>query len=111
MFDVDRTLSMRAPEGEFAIMNFRTTRPFRPPFQVTAVAEVPAPGKIELRLRLAPTFPRDIAATGVLVRIAIPEEAARVHVSTVGRVAAVVAAAVALLSLKTQQLALLAVSS
>lgn len=83
-FEVDRTLTMRVPDGEFAIMNFRCTKPFRPPFQVVASVDVSAPGKLEVFVRIGPTFPRDVTANGVTVRIPLPEEASRVHLQQMG---------------------------
>ncbi|KAL2654775.1 hypothetical protein AAZV13_04G028500 [Glycine max] len=38
-FDVDRTLSLVPPEGEFPVMNYRMTQPFKPPFRINALIE------------------------------------------------------------------------
>eukprot|EP00191_Tetraselmis_sp_GSL018_P004205 CAMPEP_0177610372 /NCGR_PEP_ID=MMETSP0419_2-20121207/19727_1 /TAXON_ID=582737 /ORGANISM="Tetraselmis sp., Strain GSL018" /LENGTH=394 /DNA_ID=CAMNT_0019105639 /DNA_START=641 /DNA_END=1825 /DNA_ORIENTATION=+ len=42
-FEVDRTLQLTPPDGEFAIMNYRSTKDFRPPFRIyTSVEEMSA---------------------------------------------------------------------
>ncbi|KAJ9166049.1 hypothetical protein P3X46_020850 [Hevea brasiliensis] len=38
-FDIDRTLAMVAPDGEFSVMNYRMTQEFRPPFRINALIE------------------------------------------------------------------------
>lgn len=53
-FDIDRTISLVPPEGEFALINFRTTRGFKPPFRLHTTVE-PDPmtdSKALLTLRL-----------------------------------------------------------
>ncbi len=54
-FDVDRSISLVPPEGEFALLNYRTsTAGFKPPFRLQATLE-PDPAsqqKALLTLRL-----------------------------------------------------------
>ncbi|WVY89612.1 hypothetical protein V8G54_035126 [Vigna mungo] len=38
-FDIDRTLSLIPPDGEFPVMNYRMTQEFRPPFRINALIE------------------------------------------------------------------------
>lgn len=41
-FETERTLQLVPPDGEFAVMNYRSTYPFKPPFRVsTSVDEDP----------------------------------------------------------------------
>ena len=34
-FEAERALQLVPPDGEFAVMNYRSTYPFKPPFRVT----------------------------------------------------------------------------
>ncbi|CAA3002611.1 AP-4 complex subunit mu [Olea europaea subsp. europaea] len=38
-FDVDRTLSLVPPDGEFPVMNYRITQEFKPPFRINTLIE------------------------------------------------------------------------
>jgi hypothetical protein len=38
-FETERTLELVPPDGEFAVMNYRSTHPFKPPFRVTCSVE------------------------------------------------------------------------
>ncbi|QHO46018.1 AP-4 complex subunit [Arachis hypogaea] len=45
-FDTDRTLSLVPPDGEFPVMNYRMTQPFKPPFRINALLEETGPLKV-----------------------------------------------------------------
>lgn len=53
-FDVDRTITLVPPEGEFALMNYRTSHGLKPPFRlsVTVDADPASDTKALLTLRL-----------------------------------------------------------
>lgn len=38
-FDVDRTITLVPPEGEFALMNYRTSHGIKPPFRLSVTLE------------------------------------------------------------------------
>ena len=38
-FETERTLQLVPPDGEFAVMNYRSTYPFKPPFRVTCTVD------------------------------------------------------------------------
>uniref|UniRef100_A0A2P2ML59 Uncharacterized protein MANES_02G145500 n=1 Tax=Rhizophora mucronata TaxID=61149 RepID=A0A2P2ML59_RHIMU len=38
-FDVDRTLTLVPPDGEFPVMNYRMTQEFKPPFLINSLIE------------------------------------------------------------------------
>ncbi|KAF9620719.1 hypothetical protein IFM89_014240 [Coptis chinensis] len=38
-FDMDRTLTLVPPDGEFPVMNYRMTQEFKPPFRINALIE------------------------------------------------------------------------
>ncbi|KAF8774906.1 hypothetical protein HU200_005179 [Digitaria exilis] len=46
-FDIDRTLTLIPPDGEFAVMNYRMTQEFKPPFRVTALIEEAGPSRVQ----------------------------------------------------------------
>lgn len=69
-FDVDRTISLVPPEGEFALMNYRTRHGFKPPFRLYTQVEADphSDHKALLTLRLWCELPADRAANGLEVR-------------------------------------------
>ena len=38
-FEAERLLKLTPPDGEFAVMNYRSTYPFKPPFRVSTIVE------------------------------------------------------------------------
>ena len=38
-FEAERLLKLTPPDGEFAVMNYRSTYPFKPPFRVSTIIE------------------------------------------------------------------------
>ncbi|RWW09628.1 hypothetical protein GW17_00026871 [Ensete ventricosum] len=52
-FDVDRTLTLVRipPDGEFAVMNYRMTQEFKPPFRVNALIEEAGQLKAEVIIK------------------------------------------------------------
>ena len=38
-FESERLLELMPPDGEFAVMNYRSTYPFKPPFRVQTIIE------------------------------------------------------------------------
>mmetsp|Transcript_12303 Transcript_12303/g.36092 ORF Transcript_12303/g.36092 Transcript_12303/m.36092 type:complete len:445 (-) Transcript_12303:237-1571(-) len=80
-FDIDRTITLVPPEGEFALLNYRTTGGFKPPFRLHAVMEPDAamPNKALLELRLWCEVPRDKSASALEVDVPMPRYVQRVH--------------------------------
>ncbi|CAD6258947.1 unnamed protein product [Miscanthus lutarioriparius] len=62
-FDIDRTLTLIPPDGEFPVMNYWMTQEFKPPFRVTALIEEAGPSRIvggsEHTLRAKLTFSQE----------------------------------------------------
>jgi hypothetical protein len=48
-FETERTLELVPPDGEFAVMNYRSTHPFKPPFRVTCSVEEDAHSAFKAR--------------------------------------------------------------
>ncbi|KAL6759889.1 Mu homology domain-containing protein [Haematococcus lacustris] len=80
-FDLDHSVSLVPPEGEFALLNYRSSQGLKPPFRLQAVTEAD-PGsstKALLTLRLWCDIPADKAASGLEVEVPTPRYVQRVH--------------------------------
>ncbi|KAG2499617.1 hypothetical protein HYH03_002556 [Edaphochlamys debaryana] len=80
-FDVDRTISLVPPDGEFALMNYRTTHGFKPPFRlhVSVDADPNSEYKAVVTLKLWCEVPADKSASGLEVEVPTPRYVQRVH--------------------------------
>ncbi|WRX31237.1 Mu homology domain - like 5 [Theobroma cacao] len=56
-FDMDRTLALVPPDGEFPVMNYRMTQEFKPPFHINCLIEEAG------HLKYAPSSPRTLPQT------------------------------------------------
>ncbi|KAI8470762.1 MAG: Mu homology domain-containing protein [Monoraphidium minutum] len=80
-FDTERSISLVPPDGEFALLNYRTTHGLRPPFRLHVSVD-PDPSsdhKALLSLRLFADAPADKAASGLEVEVPLPRYVQRVH--------------------------------
>eukprot|EP00850_Spirogloea_muscicola_P019681 SM000196S05373 [mRNA] locus=s196:246080:248219:+ [translate_table: standard] len=93
-FDLDRTLALVPPDGEFSVMNYRMTQEFKPPFRVYPVIEEAGPFKalafssslllsllpvsVELILKVRADFPTVASANSVVLRVPLPKSTSRV---------------------------------
>uniref|UniRef100_A0A2N9IHX6 MHD domain-containing protein n=1 Tax=Fagus sylvatica TaxID=28930 RepID=A0A2N9IHX6_FAGSY len=71
-FDIDRTLTLVPPDGEFPVMNYRMTQEFRPPFRINALIEEAGPLKAEVILKVRAEFSSSINANTILVEMPLP---------------------------------------
>ncbi|KAL0322870.1 UNVERIFIED_CONTAM: AP-4 complex subunit mu [Sesamum angustifolium] len=78
-FDVDRTLSLVPPDGEFPVMNYRITQEFKPPFSINALIEEAGSLKAEVILKIRAEFPSSITANTILVEMPLPTCTTRVN--------------------------------
>ncbi|KAL4442926.1 hypothetical protein ABPG77_008417 [Micractinium sp. CCAP 211/92] len=83
-FDAERVLELVPPDGQFALMNYRSSRSFRPPFRVYPLVEddMYTADKLTLYLRLLAEYPAAKTATGVEVTVPLPRSVVRVHCET-----------------------------
>ena len=87
-FDIDRTLTLLPPEGEFSVINYRSTQPFSPPFHLQvsiddgslSVHSTPD-FRTEVRLRLRADFPPTNTANTITVRLPLPKSVVKVSCS------------------------------
>ncbi|XP_054797319.1 AP-4 complex subunit mu isoform X1 [Prosopis cineraria] len=78
-FDVDRTLSLIPPDGEFPVMNYRMTQEFRPPFRINVLIEEAGPLKAEVILKIYAEFGSSVTANTVKVQMPLPKYTTRVN--------------------------------
>ncbi|KAL8499429.1 hypothetical protein ACS0TY_022409 [Phlomoides rotata] len=71
-FDVDRTLSLVPPDGEFPVMNYRITQEFKPPFTINTLIEEAGSLKAEVILKIRAEFPSSVTANTILVEMPLP---------------------------------------
>nr|CAB3454988.1 unnamed protein product [Digitaria exilis] len=81
-FDIDRTLTLVStlirllflipPDGEFAVMNYRMTQEFKPPFRVTALIEEAGPSRAEVLLKIRADFSANVTANTITVQMPVP---------------------------------------
>ncbi|WVZ66722.1 hypothetical protein U9M48_015907 [Paspalum notatum var. saurae] len=71
-FDIDRTLTLIPPDGEFAVMNYRMTQEFKPPFRVTALIEEAGPSRAEVLLKIRAEFSVNVTANTITVQMPVP---------------------------------------
>ncbi|KAJ4963319.1 hypothetical protein NE237_023258 [Protea cynaroides] len=77
-FDIDRTLSLVPPDGEFPVMNYRITQEFKPPFRINALIEEAGPFRAEVILKIRADFSSNITANTILVQMPVPTYTNRV---------------------------------
>ncbi|KAJ8445098.1 hypothetical protein Cgig2_029470 [Carnegiea gigantea] len=77
-FDLDRTLSLVPPDGEFPVMNYRMTQEFKPPFRINALIEEAGALKAEVILKIRAEFPSSATANTILVQMPVPSYTTRV---------------------------------
>lgn len=71
-FDIDRTLTLIPPDGEFAVMNYRMTQEFKPPFRVTVLIEEAGPSRAEVLLKIRADFSANVTANTITVQMPVP---------------------------------------
>ena len=78
-FDSDRTMAMTPLDGEFVVMNYRTTRDYAPPFRVTTGIEEIGPNKVELLVKVRADFPPKNSSSGFVLLCPVPKSVLGVH--------------------------------
>ena len=81
-FDIDRTITLNPSQGEFALMNYRTTREIRPPFRVTTSLNDSGAFKVELVMKIRAEFAQRIVAPALSVSIPVPKSTVSISFPT-----------------------------
>ncbi|KAH7289566.1 hypothetical protein KP509_30G009100 [Ceratopteris richardii] len=76
-FDLDRTLTLVPPDGEFPVMNYRMTQEFKVPFKVYPTISDVGAFKAELVLKVRAEFANTITANSVVLRVPLPKSTTR----------------------------------
>eukprot|EP01018_Ginkgo_biloba_P029588 Gb_38425 [translate_table: standard] len=76
-FDLDRTLTLVPPDGEFPVMNYRMTQEFKPPFRVNALIEEAGTFKAEVMLKVRADFSSTITANTIALHMPLPKYTTR----------------------------------
>jgi len=71
-WDVDRTLVFYPPDGEFALLKYRCTEAFEPPFKIFAFLEDPGHSQLDVLIRLSSEFPQELNANKVHLTCRLP---------------------------------------
>ncbi|XP_020675189.1 AP-4 complex subunit mu isoform X1 [Dendrobium catenatum] len=77
-FDLDRTLSLVPPDGEFSVMNYRMTQEFKPPFRINALIEEAGPLKAEVIIKIRADFSSSVTGNTIAVQMPVPKYTTRV---------------------------------
>ncbi|KAB5568760.1 hypothetical protein DKX38_002553 [Salix brachista] len=78
-FDLDRTLTLVPPDGEFPVMNYRMTQEFKPPFRINTLIEEAGALKAEVILKVSAEFPSSVTANTIIVQMPLPKYTTRVN--------------------------------
>ncbi|KAJ7965807.1 Carbonic anhydrase [Quillaja saponaria] len=76
-FDMDKTLTLRPPDGEFPVMNYRLTQEFKPPFRINALIEEAGTLKAEVILKVLSDFSSSVTANTIKVQMPLPKYTTR----------------------------------
>ncbi|KAG9132109.1 hypothetical protein Leryth_022021 [Lithospermum erythrorhizon] len=77
-FDVDRTLSLVPPDGEFPVMNYRMTQEFKAPFRINTLIEEAGSLRAEVILKVRAEFGSSITANTIVIQMPLPTYTSRV---------------------------------
>ncbi|XP_054788925.1 AP-4 complex subunit mu-like [Prosopis cineraria] len=77
-FDMDKTLTLIPPDGEFPVMNYRMTQEFRSPFRINALIEEAGTHKAEVILKIYAEFASGVTANTIKVQMPLPTHTTRV---------------------------------
>lgn len=71
-FEEYRRLSLNGPEGEFTIMNYRTTSPFYPPIMIQPNVEQVSEYKLDVVLKITTNFAPELKCDEIYVSFHTP---------------------------------------
>jgi len=80
-FDQDRTISFIPPDGEFELMKYRITQNVNLPFRVIPLVTEYSKSRIEYEVKIKGNFSSKLFATGVIIKIPTPKNAAKCKIS------------------------------
>eukprot|EP01105_Mastigella_eilhardi_P006292 TRINITY_DN17920_c0_g1_i1.p1 TRINITY_DN17920_c0_g1~~TRINITY_DN17920_c0_g1_i1.p1 ORF type:complete len:443 (-),score=155.30 TRINITY_DN17920_c0_g1_i1:126-1454(-) len=81
-FDAERVISFIPPDGEFELMRYRTAENINLPFKVLRNIKEVGHTRLEINLTVQATFPPQLYATNVKIRIPVPKNTAVCRIKT-----------------------------
>lgn len=78
-FEMNRTLVIRPPQGEFVAMNYRINQNFLYPFKIYPFLSEISNYKIEFMLKISSTYGTEATASKVTVKFAVPKSSGSVR--------------------------------
>ena len=78
-FDLNKTLRINPPDGEFNVMNYRVTSDFQAPFRVFPFIDEVSSYKLELTLKVRACFPKETLASYCVLKLAVPKLTSNVY--------------------------------
>ncbi|KAG2388971.1 hypothetical protein C9374_014371 [Naegleria lovaniensis] len=83
-WETSKVLSLYPPDGEFNIMEYRSTKEYSVPFRINPYFSRESQFKVKLLVTLRNELPASKVATNVIVRIPVPKDSATVSVECGG---------------------------
>jgi len=80
-FDQDRTISFIPPDGEFELMKYRITQNVNLPFRVIPIVNEYGKSRVEYEIKIKGNFSSKLFATGVIIKIPTPKNAAKCKIN------------------------------
>jgi len=71
-WEADRTLVFYPPDGEFALIKYRCTEAFEPPFKILAYLEDPGHNQLDVLIKVSSEFPPELSANKVHLACRLP---------------------------------------
>eukprot|EP01016_Furgasonia_blochmanni_P041689 TRINITY_DN5449_c0_g1_i3.p1 TRINITY_DN5449_c0_g1~~TRINITY_DN5449_c0_g1_i3.p1 ORF type:complete len:360 (-),score=147.39 TRINITY_DN5449_c0_g1_i3:79-1158(-) len=78
-FDMNRTLRINPPDGEFTVMNYRVTNDFQEPFRLFPFIDEVSTYKLELLLKVRACYPKETYASHAILKFNVPKLTSSVY--------------------------------
>lgn len=78
-FDLNRTLKINPPDGEFIVMNYRVTSDFQAPFRIFPFIDEVSNYKLEMTLKIKACYPKESCASYAVLKFAVPKLTSNVY--------------------------------
>lgn len=75
-FNAEKVVSFVPPDGEFELMNYRTSDNIHLPFRVLPSITEPSRTRVEIQLRVSSTYELKVFAINTIINIPVPEQTA-----------------------------------
>ena len=76
-FESQRSITFQPPEGEFTVMNYRSTGDYTMPFRVFPFVEDVGKTRLDLLIRVRADLAASYAASNMVIRVPIPRSTSR----------------------------------